>query len=124
MKKGLKLGAASLAAMMVFGLTGCGNDGISKKEGQEWAEKNGYVKEGFAEGLPASVKDTVLPCTTCPQKKSRLCSASDLRPFRYQTCRALQASHFRPSILRQNARRDTSARRLHKRRFDGSFFFE
>jgi rhodanese-related sulfurtransferase len=58
MKKGFKLGAASLAALMVFGAAGCGKDGITAKEGQKWAEKNGYVKSGYAEGLPSSVKDT------------------------------------------------------------------
>ena len=62
MKKGFKLGAASLAALMVFGAAGCGKDGVSDKEGKAWAEENGYVKEGFAEGLPESVRTDLATC--------------------------------------------------------------
>ena len=41
MKKGLKIGAASLAALLVFGAAGCS---VSDKDGKAWAEENGYVK--------------------------------------------------------------------------------
>lgn len=52
MKKGLKVGAASLAALLVFGVAGCGK--ISDADGKAWAEKNGYVKENVKK-LPGSV---------------------------------------------------------------------
>lgn len=58
MKKGFKIGAASLAVLMAFGATGCGKKDITDEQGRAWAEENGYIKEGFATGLPASVKDT------------------------------------------------------------------
>lgn len=41
MKKGLKIGVASLAALMAFGTAGCS---VKDKDGKAWAEKNGYVK--------------------------------------------------------------------------------
>ena len=41
MKKGFKIGAMSLAALLVFGAAGCS---VSDKDGKAWAEKNGYVK--------------------------------------------------------------------------------
>lgn len=41
MKKGLKIGAASLAALMVVGATGCA---VKDKDGEAWAIKNGWVK--------------------------------------------------------------------------------
>lgn len=37
MKKGLKLGAASLAALMVFGVAGCS---VSEKDGKAWLCKS------------------------------------------------------------------------------------
>ena len=56
MKKGFKIGAASLAALLVFGVAGCGK--ISDKEGKEWAEKNGYVLADGDLELPAPVDPT------------------------------------------------------------------
>ena len=53
MKKGLKIGAASLAALLVFGVAGCGK--ISDADGKKWAEDNGYVKAENAGELPAPV---------------------------------------------------------------------
>jgi len=63
MKKGLKLGAALLSGLMVFGAAGCGKDGVSDAEGKKWAEKNGYVKVSAPE-LPAPVDDTNADCDT------------------------------------------------------------
>lgn len=52
MKKGFKIGAASLAALMVFGAAGCGK--ISNKDGAEWAEKNGYIKYESSDAFTSS----------------------------------------------------------------------
>lgn len=53
MKKGLKIGAASLAALLVFGVAGCGK--ISEEDGKKWAEDNGYVLADGDLELPAPV---------------------------------------------------------------------
>jgi len=62
MKKGLKIGAMSLAALLVFGVAGCGK--ISDKEGQKWAEENGYVKAESLAALPSPVDTSIAKCDT------------------------------------------------------------
>lgn len=69
MKKGFKIGAASLAALLVFGVAGCGK--ISDKEGKEWAEKNGYVLADGDLELPAPIDPTKeVPATQNSAAKS------------------------------------------------------
>lgn len=53
MKKGFKIGAASLAALLVFGVAGCGK--ISDEDGKKWAEENGYVLADGELQLPAPI---------------------------------------------------------------------
>ncbi len=72
MKKGLKIGAASLAALMMFGVAGCGK--VSDKDGKAWAEENGYVKAPGALPAPRDASksftkkvnnvDTTISCDT------------------------------------------------------------
>lgn len=62
MKKGLKIGAMSLAALLVFGVAGCGK--VSDKDGKAWAEANGYVKSENAAALPSPVDTSIAKCDT------------------------------------------------------------
>lgn len=71
MKKGFKLSAALLSGLMVLGAaTGCscGKDDITAEEGRAWAEENGYVKTGYAEGLPSSVRTDLATCDGAASK--------------------------------------------------------